>query len=71
VSSRTIFKSTGARRPRPQVRQLAAGITELTVSAPLSGEWSFSVGENSSYFGFGECFDRLNHAHTSLTRRAA
>ena len=51
---------------QPRVRQLAEGVMELTIDAPSSGEWSFAVGDNSSYFGFGERFDRLNHAHTIL-----
>jgi alpha-D-xyloside xylohydrolase len=50
----------------PQVRQLAPGVAEVTLDAPAPGEWSFAVADDSSYFGFGERFDRLNHAHTIL-----
>jgi alpha-D-xyloside xylohydrolase len=49
-----------------RVRQLATGVTEVTLDAPAAGEWSFAVADESSYFGFGERFDRLNHAHTIL-----
>jgi alpha-D-xyloside xylohydrolase len=50
----------------PQVRTLAPGVTELTLESPAAGSWSFAVADESSYFGFGERFDRLNHAHTIL-----
>jgi alpha-D-xyloside xylohydrolase len=45
-------------------RQLAAGVSEITIDAQSVGEWEFDVGDDSSYFGLGERFDRLNHAHT-------
>jgi alpha-D-xyloside xylohydrolase len=48
----------------PQVRQLSPGVTEVTAESGTAGEWSFAVADNSKYFGFGERFDRLNHAHT-------
>jgi len=50
----------------PHVRQMAEGVTEVTLDAPASAEWSFTIADNSSYFGFGERFDRLNHARTIL-----
>jgi alpha-D-xyloside xylohydrolase len=50
----------------PQVRQLAPGVTEVTAASPSAGEWSFAITDDSAYFGFGERFDRLNHAHTIL-----
>ena len=50
----------------PRARSLAPGVTEVTAHAPAVGEWSFAVTDDSSYFGFGERFDRLNHAHTIL-----
>src|SRR5450631_1440935 len=48
----------------PQVRQLSPGVTEVTAESGIAGEWSFAVADDSKYFGFGERFDRLNHAHT-------
>lgn len=50
----------------PQVRQLAPGVTEVTAESATAGEWSFAIVNDSSYYGFGERFDRLNHAHTIL-----
>ena len=50
----------------PAVRQLAPGVTEVSLESPAGAEWRFTVADNSSYFGFGERFDRLNHAHTIL-----
>jgi alpha-D-xyloside xylohydrolase len=50
----------------PQVRQLAPGVTEVAAASPIAGEWSFAVTDDSAYFGLGERFDRLNHAHTIL-----
>ncbi len=51
---------------QPQVRQLSDGVTELRVPSRSTGEWSFTIADQSSYYGFGERFDRLNHAHTIL-----
>ena len=48
----------------PQVRQLSPGVTEVTAESATAAEWSFAVADDSKYFGFGERFDRLNHAHT-------
>ncbi|HWB84962.1 MAG TPA: TIM-barrel domain-containing protein [Bryobacteraceae bacterium] len=50
----------------PRLRQIAPGVAEVVAESPAVGEWSFSVDDDSSYFGFGERFDRLNHAHTIL-----
>ena len=48
----------------PQVRRIATGVTEITLASRQAGEWSFAVADDSSYYGFGERFDRLNHGHT-------
>ena len=48
----------------PQVRQLSPGVTEVTAESRTAAEWRFAVSDASKYFGFGERFDRLNHAHT-------
>ena len=53
-------------RSDPRVRPLAEGATEITIESAQPGEWSFAIADNSAYFGFGERFDRLNHAHTIL-----
>jgi alpha-D-xyloside xylohydrolase len=49
-----------------QVRRLSEGVTEVTAHSPAAGEWAFAIADDSSYYGFGERFDRLNHAHTIL-----
>ncbi|SPE41737.1 Glycoside hydrolase family 31 [Candidatus Sulfopaludibacter sp. SbA3] len=48
------------------VRTLSVGVREMIVHDPAPGEWSFTIADASSYYGFGERFDRLNHAHTIL-----
>jgi alpha-D-xyloside xylohydrolase len=48
----------------PQIKQIAPGVFEVAAESSTVGEWSFAVADDSGYFGFGERFDRLNHAHT-------
>ena len=50
----------------PRVREIAAGVIEVTIPGNAVGEWSFAIADDSPYYGFGERFDRLNHAHTIL-----
>ena len=45
-------------------RQLATGVSEISIDAPAVGEWEFDLGDESSYFRLGERFNRLNHAHS-------
>ena len=47
-----------------QVRQLAAGVNEITAQSSAAGDWEFDLADQSSYYGFGERYDRLNHAHS-------
>ena len=47
-----------------RTRQLAPGVSEISIDAQSVGEWEFDLGDDSSYFGLGERFDRLNHAHS-------
>ncbi|MGA2770444.1 MAG: TIM-barrel domain-containing protein [Bryobacteraceae bacterium] len=47
-----------------QVRQLAAGVNEVTAQSSSAGDWEFDLADQSDYYGFGERFDRLNHAHS-------
>jgi len=49
---------------RFQVRQLSAGVNEVTAQSPSAAEWEFDLADQSSYYGFGERYDRLNHAHS-------
>ncbi len=45
-------------------KQLSPGILEMTSLAYRVGEWRLRVRDNASYYGLGEHFDTLNHAHT-------
>lgn len=58
----SISTATNAAR----TRQLAPGVSEISVEAQAVGEWEFDLGDDSSYFGLGERFDRLNHAHSMI-----
>ena len=53
-----------------QARQLAAGVNEITGQSSPAGEWEFDLADESGYYGFGERYDRLNHAH-SIIRNAS
>ena len=45
-------------------RQVAPGVVEMTSVAYSLGDWEFSVTDAASYYGLGEHFDTLDHAHT-------
>ena len=47
-----------------RTHQLSPGVSEISIDAQTVGEWEFDLGDDSSYFGLGERFDRLNHAHS-------
>jgi alpha-D-xyloside xylohydrolase len=51
---------------RVAVKQLSPGVNEITATAKTPGEWEFDLGEQGSVYGFGERFDRLDHAHTII-----
>jgi alpha-D-xyloside xylohydrolase len=46
------------------LRQVAPGVVEITSLAYAVGYWRFQVRDAASYFGLGERFDTLDHAHT-------
>ncbi len=46
------------------LRQVAPGVVEITSIAWEVGYWRFSVRDAASYYGLGERFDTLDHAHT-------
>jgi alpha-D-xyloside xylohydrolase len=46
------------------LRQVAPGVVEITSVAYAVGYWRFQVHDSASYFGLGEHFDTLDHAHT-------
>ena len=45
-------------------KQLAPGVLEVTSLAYSLGEWQFLLRDRGNYYGLGERFDTLNHAHT-------
>ncbi len=46
------------------LKQLSAGVYELTSLAYAVGYWRFRVDDGAAYYGLGEHFDTLNHAHS-------
>lgn len=46
------------------LRQVAPGVVEITSIAWEVGYWRFQVRDAASYYGLGERFDTLDHAHT-------
>ncbi len=46
------------------LRQVAPGVVEITSVAYTVGYWRFRVTDAASYYGLGERFDALDHAHT-------
>jgi alpha-D-xyloside xylohydrolase len=46
------------------LRRLSAGVYELESRAYDVGYWRFYVNDSASYYGTGERFDTLDHAHT-------
>jgi len=46
------------------LRQVAPGVVEVTSVAWEVGYWRFHVRDAASYYGLGEHFDVLDHAHT-------
>jgi alpha-D-xyloside xylohydrolase len=45
-------------------KQLAPGMVEISSLAYSVGSWRFRVQDAANYYGLGERFDTLNHAHT-------
>lgn len=46
------------------LRLLTPGVYELSSRAWSVGYWRFTVDDSASYYGMGEHFDTLDHAHT-------
>jgi alpha-D-xyloside xylohydrolase len=46
------------------LRQVAPGVVEITSVAYEVGYWHFEATDAASYYGLGERFDQLDHAHT-------
>jgi alpha-D-xyloside xylohydrolase len=50
--------------PKLHLRQLSPGVYELSSLAYTVGYWRFHVTDSAAFYGLGEHFDTLNHAHT-------
>jgi alpha-D-xyloside xylohydrolase len=61
-----LFDGRPLANSRLRVRSLSPGVHEVTGEAPTVGEWQFALADLSSYYGFGERFDRLDHVHSIL-----
>ncbi len=48
------------------LRELGPGVVEVTSVAYSVGEWQFSLSDRADYYGFGERFNTLNHARTTV-----
>ena len=46
------------------LRQLSPGVYELSSLAWTVGYWHFTLADDAAYYGLGEHFDTLDHAHT-------
>ena len=42
-------------------------MNEITAHSSAVGDWEFDLADQSGYYGFGERYDRLNHAHSIVT----
>ncbi len=58
------FEGAPVRTDKLHFKQLAPGVIEITSLAYMVGEWRVRLRDNASYYGLGEHFDTLNHAHT-------
>ena len=48
------------------LRELGPGVVEVTSVAYTVGEWQFSLTDRADYYGFGERFNMLNQARTTV-----
>ncbi len=58
------FEGTLVPTDKLHFKQLAPGVLEITSVAYSVGEWQFLVRDAANYYGLGERFNTLNHAHT-------
>jgi alpha-D-xyloside xylohydrolase len=64
------FEGAPVRTDKLHFKQLAPGVVEVTSLAYMVGEWRVRLRDNASYYGLGEHFDTLNHAH-SIVKNAS
>ena len=58
------FNGAPVATDKVHLKQVAPGVVEITSMAWEVGYWRFLVHDAASYFGLGERFDALDHAHT-------
>jgi len=58
------FNGAPVATDKVHLKQVAPGVVEITSVAWEVGYWRFLVRDAASYYGLGERFDALNHAHT-------
>ena len=60
------FDGTPVPTTKLHFRELSPGVFEIRSLASVTGIWRFHVRDASNYYGLGERFDTLNHAHTMV-----
>jgi alpha-D-xyloside xylohydrolase len=58
------FEGAPVATDKLHLKQLSPGVFEITSVAYTVGEWRVRVRDSAEYYGLGEHFDTLNHAHT-------
>ena len=58
------FNGAPVATDKVHLKQVAPGVVEITSVAWEVGYWRFLVHDAASYYGLGERFDALDHAHT-------
>ena len=58
------FEGAPVMTDKLHLKQLSPGVFEITSVAYTVGEWRVRIRDDGSYYGLGEHFDTLNHAHT-------
>jgi alpha-D-xyloside xylohydrolase len=58
------FNGDAVTTDKLHLKQLSPGVVEITSVAYSVGSWRFRVRDAANYYGLGERFDALNHAHT-------
>ena len=60
------FEGSPVANDKLHLKQLSPGVLEITSVAYTVGEWRVRVHDSAEYYGLGEHFDTLNHAHTAV-----
>ena len=58
------FEGAPVSTDKLHIKQLSPGVFEITSVAYTVGEWRVRVRDDGNYYGLGEHFDAINHAHT-------